>query len=170
MKCCTLVLLLFCFIACRAQTKDYSNDTKTVESTIQALYEVISGGPGEPRDWDRFRHLFTPDARLIPTRKDDQGNFTYHALTPEEYVQLFSSRIHTGFYERELSQRTERFGTIVHVFSTYETKEKKEGPVTNRGINSIQLFKDNDRYYVMNIFWCAESLGFELPKKYLSEK
>ncbi len=150
-----------------AQTKDYASDTRSVESTIFALYDVISGNPGEPRDWARFKNLFKPEARLMPTRKDEQGNLTLVALSPDEYVELFSSRISTGFFERELSRVTEEYGTVVHVFSTYETKEKKDGPVTNRGINSIQLFKDKHRYYIVNIFWCAESIGFTLPDKYL---
>jgi hypothetical protein len=161
------VLLLFISFATLSQTQNYSKDTQTIESTIQTLYNVISGDPGTERDWNRFKNLFKPEARLIPTRKDDQGNLTLKAMTPDEYVQLFSSRIATGFFERELSHRVEEYGTIAHVFSTYETKEKRNGPVTNRGINSIQLFKDKDRYYIVNIFWCAESMGFTLPPKYL---
>ncbi len=159
-----IVLVSDCAIG---QSKDYSLDTRSIESTVHALYEVISGEPGSARDWDRFKNLFKPEARLIPTRKDDQGNFTIKAMTPDEYVQLFSSRISTGFFERELSRKVEEYGSVVHVFSTYETKEKKDGPVTNRGINSIQLFKDKDRYYLVNIFWCAESMGFPVPDKYL---
>ena len=88
-------------------------------------------------------------------------------MSPNEYVELFKSRIPTGFFEKELSRKTEAYGTLVHAFSTYETKEKNDGPVTNRGINSIQLFKDKNRYYIVNIFWCAESMGFVLPEKYL---
>ncbi|HPW60761.1 MAG TPA: hypothetical protein PLJ13_00615 [Cyclobacteriaceae bacterium] len=163
----SIVLLALISGSAFGQSKDYSKDTRSVESTVLALYDVISGEPGSPRDWDRFKNLFKPEARLIPTRKDDQGNLTIKAMTPDEYVQLFSSRISTGFFERELSRKVEEYGTVIHVFSTYETKEKKDGPVTNRGINSIQLFKDKDRYYVVNIFWCAESMGFELPDKYL---
>lgn len=83
-----------------AQTKDYTNDTKTIESTITALYEVISGGPNVPRDWNRFKNLFKPEGRLIPTRKDDQGKLILKTLTPDEYVELFTSRIPTGFFER----------------------------------------------------------------------
>ncbi len=167
MKLFSIVLLALISGSAFGQSKDYSKDTRSIESTVLALYEVISGEPGSPRDWDRFKNLFKPEARLIPTRKDDQGNLTIKAMTPDEYVQLFSSRIPTGFFERELSRKVEEYGTVVHVFSTYETKEKKDGPVTNRGINSIQLFKDKDRYYVVNIFWCAESMGFALPDKYL---
>ncbi len=150
-----------------AQTDPYAKDVKSIDAIIAALYDVISGDPGASRDWDRFKYLFKPEAKLIPTRKGDDGALTYRTISPEEYIQLFSSRISTGFFERELSRKTEEFGTIAHAFSTYETKEKKDGPVTNRGINSIQLFKDKDRYYIMNIFWCAESLGFKLPEQYL---
>jgi hypothetical protein len=150
-----------------SQTKDYSKDIESIDAIIAALYDVITGEPGANRDWDRFRNLFATDARLIPTRKSDSGELIPKPLSPEEYIQLFSSRISTGFYEIELHRKTEEYGTLVHVFSTYETKEKKDGPVTNRGINSIQLFKSKDRYYIVNIFWCAESMGFALPEKYL---
>jgi hypothetical protein len=159
----------FLFLSATAlgQSKDYSKDVASVDAIIAALYDVISGAPEQPRDWDRFRNLFKPETRLIPTSKNPQGGFTYTTLSPEDYVKRFQSRIPTGFFERELSRKTETFGTIVHAFSTYETKEKKDGPVTNRGINSIQLLFDGNRYYVMNIFWCAESLGFTLPENYL---
>jgi hypothetical protein len=170
MKCLALVLLPFCFTESLSQTKDYSNDTKTIESTISTLYEVICGEPGAPRDWNRFKNLFNPEGRLIPTRKDEQGNLIIKALTPDEYIELFKPRIPAGFFERELNRKVEEFGTVAYVFSTYETRDKKDGPVTNRGINSIQLFKDNDRYYIVNVYWCAESMGFVLPEKYLPDK
>jgi hypothetical protein len=163
----TIALLLLAQFT-NAQPKDYSRDIASVDGIITALYEVISGDPGTDRDWDRFRNLFKPETRLLPTRKSPQGDLTLQPLTPEEYVTLFSSRITTGFFERELHRVTETYGTVTHAFSTYETREKKEGPVTNRGINSIQIFNDGKRYYVINIFWCAESMGFSLPAKYLS--
>jgi hypothetical protein len=151
------------------QTNDYTQDVKTEDAIIKALYEVISGEANKPRDWDRFRFLFKPEGRLIPTRKSDTGDLTIKPLSAEEYVQLFQSRIPTGFFEHELSRKSESYGTVTHAFSTYETKEKKDGPVTNRGINSIQLFKDKDRYYIVTIFWCAENMGFPLPPRYLTK-
>lgn len=149
------------------QAQNYSSDVQSVDNIIAALYHVICGEPGETRDWNRFKYLFAPDAKLIPTIKNQDGKNAYRALTPDEYVQLFSSRIPTGFFERELHRVTEQFGTVTHAFSSYETRERKDGPVTNRGINSIQLFYDGSRYYIMNVFWCAESMGYTLPEKYL---
>jgi hypothetical protein len=161
------IAFLLCTTLSFAQANDYSRDVASVDAIISALYDVISGDPGTPRDWDRFRNLFRSETRLMPSRKLPQGEFTLQALTPEEYISLFSSRISTGFFERELNRVSESYGTVTHVFSTYETRETSDGPSTNRGVNSIQLFHDGTRYFIVNIFWCAESLGFPLPPKYL---
>jgi hypothetical protein len=163
----TVVLILITLLSNALYAQDYSADVKSIDAIVKALYDVISGEANAPRDWTRFRNLFKPETRMIPTGKSEAGDFTLKALTPEDYVQIFTTKVKTGFFERELHHTTEIYGTIAHVFSTYETKEKKDGPVTNRGINSIQLFKDKDRYYVVNIFWCAESMGFPLPDQYL---
>ncbi len=141
----------------------YNKDVSSESAIINALYEVISGEAGAPRDWERFKFLFGKDAKLIPTNKSATGVFGYRTLTPEEYITMFSTRIKTGFFEKELKQELDAYGTIAHVFSTYETRESKNGPITNRGINSIQLFYDQQRYYIVNIFWCAESMGSTLP-------
>lgn len=160
-------LLLVFVLPSGLLAQNHSSDVQSVDNIITALYNVICGEPGEPRDWNRFKNLFAADAKLIPTVKNQDGKLAYRALTTDEYVQLFSSRISTGFFEHELHRVTEQFGTITHAFSTYETRERKDGPVTNRGINSIQLFFDGTRYYIISIFWCAESIGYPLPEKYL---
>jgi len=162
-----LPLILLCNWS-YSQSLNYLDDVKSKDSIVKALYEVISGPAGQPRDWDRFRNLFLPESRLIPTGKNKEGNYTIRAISPEEYVQMFTKNMKAGFFEKELHNKSEEYGTITHVFSTYETRESPEGPATNRGINSIQLYKDNERYYVVNIFWCSESMGFNLPTKYLN--
>lgn len=166
----SLLSLLFLFSISLQAQKDYTQDVKSVDNIMVALYDVISGEATAPRDWDRFRFLFKPDAKLIPTIKNAEGEFNYRYWSPEDYVNFFTnSRREVGFYEKEIHRVAESYGTIIHVFSTYETYEKKAGPATNRGINSIQLFFDNNRYYIMNIFWCGENSGFPLPDKYLSK-
>ena len=42
-------------------------DVKSPEAILNAVYDVISGGKGQARDWNRMRSLFIPGARLIPT-------------------------------------------------------------------------------------------------------
>ena len=163
----TSLFFFLLFLAQFVSAQKYSDDVRSVDKIIAALYEVISGEAGSLRDWDRFQYLFGKEAKLIPTSKNPQGDLQYKTLTPAEYITLFTSRINTGFFEKELHNEVAEYGSIVHSFSTYVTRTNANGPATNRGINSIQLFKDKDRYYIVNIFWCAESMGFPLPDKYL---
>ena len=37
-------------------------DVGSIDAIMKAVYDVISGGAGQKRDWDRFRSLFHPDA------------------------------------------------------------------------------------------------------------
>ena len=48
-----------------AQPAPRTSDVETPEAIVQAAYAAIAREPGQPFDWDRFRSLFLPDARLI---------------------------------------------------------------------------------------------------------
>ena len=152
-----------------AQNAEYTTDAKSIDNIIAAIYDVISGDEGTARDWERFHNLFTKDAKLIPTGKSEDGSTTYRYWTPKAYQEMFVAN-RSAFFERELFRKTEAYGNIVHVFSTYETLDALDGEVTNRGINSFQILKAKDRYYIMNIFWSAENDGFPLPANYLPKQ
>ena len=143
-------------------------DVATMDSTIAALYDVISGPPGK-RDWDRFRSLFIPGARLIPTGRRQTGEVGSRVLTPDEYIQRSAPLLEkNGFFEREVSHRVEKFGNIAHVFSTYESRHAKDDAKPfARGINSIQLMNDGKRWWVVTVFWQAEDEKTPLPSEYL---
>jgi hypothetical protein len=146
-------------------------DVASLDSIMKAVYDVISGDAGKARDWDRFRSLFYDGARLIPTGKDAQtGNITAHALSPDDYAKraepFFAKQ---GFYERETARRVETYGAVTHVFSTYESRHSLANKTPfARGINSFQLFYDGKRWWVMTIYWQAETPELPIPTKYLS--
>ncbi|MDQ1453275.1 MAG: hypothetical protein QOK38_3141 [Acidobacteriaceae bacterium] len=143
-------------------------DVSSVDAILASLYDVISGPAGQPRDWNRFRSLFVPDARLIPTRHNKTGNGAdVVPLTPEQYQERAASALVAGFFERGIHNTTESFGGIVHVFSTYESRHTKDGQPFQRGINSIQLLKDGNRYWVVTILWDSETPTNPIPAKYL---
>jgi len=75
-----------------------------------------------------------------------------------------------GFFEREISRKTESFGTITHAFSTYESRRTKEDAKPfARGINSIQLVNDGTRWWIVTVFWDSERPNNPLPEKYLTK-
>ena len=145
-------------------------DVASVDSIIAAVYDVISGPAGKKRDWDRMKSLFLPGARLIPTGARQSGGYSSRVLTVDEYIQRTTGFFETeGFYEREVSRKTEEFGQIVHVFSTYESRHApQEAKPFQRGINSIQLMNDGSRWWVVTVFWQGEDEKHPLPQKYLT--
>ena len=144
-------------------------DVASLDSIMRAVYDVISGDAGQKRDWDRFRTLFHKDARMIPSGKNKDGTIGARAFTPEEYIARSSPFMEKeGFFERELARRTDVYGNIAQVFSSYESLHKKDDKTPfARGINSFQLLNDGKRWWVVTIYWQGESPENPIPKEYL---
>jgi len=147
-----------------------SADVATPGAIVAAAYDVISGAAGEARDWDRFRSLFLPEARLVPSGRGPDGSPRYQVLTVEEFVEsATASFAERGFWEREIHAETERFGDLAHVLSTYETWESPpsaDGEPVARGINSFQLWHDGGRWWIVDIYWHGEREDAPIPERY----
>ena len=156
-------------IPMRALRPGRSADVSSPEALVAAVYDVISGPAGAKRDWDRFRSLFAEGARLIPTGIRPAGDFGPFVYDPDGYVRRAEPVFErTGFYEKGVASRTERFGHVAHVFSTYEARHDPADPKPFlRGINSFQLLFDGTRWWVVTIFWEAESETVKIPRDYL---
>ncbi len=149
-----------------------AKDVESIDAIVSALYDSISG-PAGTRDWDRLRSLFHEGARLIPCRRlpDGAGNAA-RVLSVEDFIRLVEPNVQKqGFFEREIQRGTERFGATAHVFSTYESRHAKGDPEPFvRGINSIQLFFDGKRWWVVTIYWDSERPDQPIPREYLPKK
>jgi putative lumazine-binding protein len=145
-------------------------DVASVDAIIAALYDVISGPAGQPRDWNRFRSLFAPGARLIPTGQRADGTSGMQVFTPDEYAAQATPFFEkNAFYEREIGRRTEQYGGVVHVFSAYDSKRAPtDSAPFARGINSIQLVNDGRRWHVMTILWEGERPENRVASRYLA--
>ncbi len=145
-------------------------DVESVDAIIAALYDVISGAAGQERDWNRFRSLFLPGAHLVPTVLTPDSSIRYVVWSPEDYVTRAGPQLEeVGFFEAEIGRVAESFGNIAHIFSTYESRLEEDADPIQRGINSIQLFWDGNRWWMVNILWDLEREGREIPERYLSE-
>jgi len=156
-------------------------DVGSIESIVAAVYDVISGPAGQKRDWERMRSLFAPGARLMPTAPARPPGsapdapltgaepYATRVLDVDGYIERSSKFLEEqGFFERETARRVEAYGHIAHVWSTYEARKKADDPKPfMRGINSIQLMNDGKRWWVVSIFWEAETPRTPLPEKYL---
>ncbi|MEX0880196.1 MAG: hypothetical protein WEB59_06640 [Thermoanaerobaculia bacterium] len=142
-------------------------DAVSIDAIIKAMYESISGKAGEPRQWERDRALYHPKALLIPTRPLPEGGAAADVFDMDGYIEsrtpFFAAN---DFFEIEIARREFRFGSIAHVLSFYEGRKSPapDGELLKRGVNSIQLFHDGERWWVLSIAWDNEREGVKLPE------
>ena len=142
-------------------------DVATIDGMIKAFYEVVSGPKGQPRDWARDRTLYISDVRFVPVDVAKDGKITPRISTHQQFVDASNGLADQGFFEYEIHRVTERYGPIAHVWSTYESKRTMDGPVIQRGINSIEMYWDGKRWWIANAIWTDETPENPIPKEYL---
>jgi hypothetical protein len=147
-------------------------DVATIDGIVAALYDVISGPAGKQRDWNRMRSLFAPDGALRAVGMKPDGTLVYRTMTVEDYISRNAPHFATmGFFEREAARTSEQFGQIAHVFSTYESRHAAaDAEPFQRGINSIQLYNDGKRWWIVSVLWRGADDKLKLPERYLKSR
>ena len=134
----------------------------TLDEIIAEMYDSICFESGERPDWSRQAAIFAPDARMV--RVNDDGIFEFDL---DSYRVDFEAMIDSGtmpsFWEAELWRETREFGDVAHVLSAYETRRTRAGEVVNRGVNSIQLFRRGDRWWISAMIWRREGRDVKIP-------
>lgn len=143
-------------------------DVKSADAVVKALYATISGPPG-PRDWQRLRSLFAPDGRLAAIVPQPGGGTRTALMTVDDYVRRAGKRLEQdGFFEQEIARTAQVFGDLAHVFSTYEIRRTlADAKPLLRGINSIQLVRQDGRWAVLQILWEQEEQAGPIPAEFL---
>jgi hypothetical protein len=142
------------------------DDVKSMDAIMRDLYEVISGPAGD-RDWKRFRSIFLPQARFTNVGKHPDGTTFVISWNVDEFVrdagEVFAKE---AFYENAIVNRSETFGNMAQVFSSYESRHAPGEKPFDRGINSVQLLNDGTRWWVVSILWDSERPDNPIPAKF----
>jgi hypothetical protein len=144
------------------------DDTSSVDAVLKALCESITFAEGNSPDLSRFRSLFAAEALCIRINKDQSVD----RMTVDSFILSFQERIKSGalksFREFEIARKTQRFGQMAHVFSTYQKGlNVTDSSQIIRGINSIQLFYDGRRWWIGGLMWMDERPEMPVPMEYL---
>lgn len=142
-------------------------DVATLDGLMKAYYDVVSGPAHTPRNTERDLSLHHAGAQLVAPDRDEKGQWVLRRLGVREFHEWSKPVYEPGFYEREIHREVQTYGRLSHVWSTYETRETPDGPVVARGINSIQVYYDGDRYWILAETWDSESASNPLPAQYL---
>ncbi|USN99281.1 MAG: hypothetical protein H6810_00975 [Phycisphaeraceae bacterium] len=144
-------------------------DVDSIDAIVGAYYASLSGPKGQERNWDRLRSLFQPMARLIAARPVRGTNSGIWVMEMEEYIAFNKTYMERGgYFEKEIHREVQQFGNIAQVWSTYESRQFEEAPEPySRGIYSVQLLKDGDRWWIVNMYWDYERADAPIPAEYL---
>ncbi|MFK7848616.1 MAG: hypothetical protein AB8G77_25235 [Rhodothermales bacterium] len=143
-------VVLLCVVATSAfaQSNPRPEDVTTLDGIITAYYEIVSGPAGSIPDKERDFAIHIPDSPVIIMTEDKDGNVVPNRMTISGFHERFSGPRETGFFEYEISRETQQYGAMTHIWSTYEWRATEDGPVGGRGINSIQLYHDGNRWWI----------------------
>jgi hypothetical protein len=111
-----------------------------------------------------MRPLYFPGARMMPCRTEADGRAVIEILSLDEYIKSRTPLLASAdFYEVEVARREARWGRLAHVMSVYESRRTASGPAFARGINSIELYFDNERWAITAVTWDSHHAGACLP-------
>ncbi len=146
----------------------FGDNVGTLDGIIKAYYAVVTVKKGTRPSSERDSSLHIPGALVGGTNLGKDGKIIMHTMPLRQYHHLEDDEMaKTGFVEREIARKVEKFGSIYHVWSTYETRYVAGGRVIERGINTIELYFDGKRFWISSWFYDTERKDNPLPKEYL---
>ena len=148
------LVALFAAATAQGQQAPRPEDVATLDGIIRAYYEVVSGPAGEAADVERDRSLHHPRAWVALAGVDADGTPRVNVTTLAGYHGDNAPRPE-GFWEWETDRVVQRSGNMVHVWSSYASARTEGGEPFERGVNSITLFHDGERWWIMG--WMFDS-------------
>ena len=149
-----------------AQTKDWAA-TPTSPQTIVSEFFAAGSGPAGPRDFNRMRSLFAPNARVITIRRSQAGPATHNSRSIDQYIEESRQYLaENGNFESVRKQWVEQYANLAHVFCSFEARKSPNEDVFYRGVGSFQLMWDGSRWWILTAYWQGERPGEPLPARY----
>ena len=147
--------------------QNFAEKVGSIDSTVKTLYSIISGEKDLDRNWGLFKYLFKDDAEITLNIKNAEDQKIKYYLTVDEYINSYGKwLISNGFFTKEVDRTISTFQHLNHVSSTYEYNNfDNNGNFT--GVNSINLLKENNRWYISNLKWNQEFNDLNIIKEYL---
>lgn len=162
----TVLLLIAGISAGQEQTPDYSSP----EALTELMLDLISVDIGEEPDWELFRTLFAPGARMMARIEQNSGETAIMDLDLEAFItRVGPNYAKDGFEEYSQGTSINEFNGIATVFQSFYCRNLK-GTYEETGINSYSLVYKDDRWWILQVLFVNATEQSRLPSKYLNSK
>jgi len=121
--------------------------------TVTELYDLVTFSPGTTPDWDRVRALFVEEAVVVlRTGREEMSVFSLEGFV-QDFVQFIEQANveATGFTERILELRVNRFGDWAQVLVRFESWIPDSGRAPSEGLDSFELIRRADGWRIVSI-------------------
>ncbi len=147
-------------------------DVASIDALVIAYYDSLCGEAGDRRAHNqRYASLFAKTAWVVtPTQRTDEGKMIPNARPIHDWMTRYPDERENDFYEWETARRTEQFGHIAQVFSTYENGPKDKTEPNRHGITSFELANIDGRWWIVTLQWSGQPVDQPLPERYQSRK
>lgn len=127
----------------------------TPSGLIEALYRMVSFGPGPEPDWEMFRGVFLPEAIVVFSPR---GTRPMRVMSVDGFIQDWKDFFRDaaledkGFTETIAGMKVTEFGGLAHAWVIFEPRIGGTQPARQiRGLDSIELSFDGTRWWVAAI-------------------
>jgi hypothetical protein len=132
----------------------FGDDVGTLDGILKAYYDVVTVKKGEKVSYERDSLLHIPGVRVGSAGIDAKGSPVLHFTTLKEYHRESDAYMErNGFFERETSRQVHNIRNIYHVWSAYESRYTADGKVIAQGVNSIELYYDGKRFWILGWYY-----------------
>ena len=158
------IFLFICILIASASNQTYAQQTVvltkygdnvgTLDGIIKAYYDVVSVKKGEKVSYERDSLLHIAGVRVASAGVDAKGSPVIHYTSLKQYHRESDAYMEkNGFYEHETTRTVQNIRNIYHVWSSYESKNTPDGRVIAQGVNSIELYYDGTRFWILGWFY-----------------
>lgn len=136
---------------------------KNIELIAYGFYKCMSFEKGEKPYLDQLHELFIDGSILIFYNGEEPQR-----LTVSTFIEAFQKNIKKENFQslqgKELSSKTELFGSIAQRFSVYEFRSDTR---LIYGVAMMQLIQVKKQWLITSMIWEDESEKYKIPSYYL---
>jgi len=136
------------------QVTKFGDNVGTLDGIIKAYYDAVCVKKGGKISYVRDSLLHIPNVRVGLGGIDSSGNPVMHYISLKAYHKQSDAYMEkSGFYEHETARKVQNVRNLYHVWSTYESSYEQGGKVIAQGVNSIELYYDGKRFWILGWFY-----------------
>ncbi len=142
------------------------NMFSTPKSTLDALYDELTFGPGTVPDWEKVKTFFLDQAVIVLRTGRDKMS----VLDKDDFVNIFIRDIKrfkmdkTGFAEKLAKCKITQLGDIAHALVLYEASTPGSPQPPQQGVDSVHFIKKDGRWWITSIINEVIRPGVPIPE------